>query len=427
MTRILGRTNAFPLIFVLIIGLSAFLAHAQDEPIVLQWQTANLTEEQFEPVWRQIIAEFEELHPNIEIEPILVARANHWTRFVTSAQARQAPCVVSVDLATAAYNGYIRPIDEFFTAEPEEFRQAWTPAVLQAATWEGQLYGLPSWGGVYADVYNRGMVQAAGLDLTSPPSDWDEYLAWMQALTSDGQWGTALLGGPTDTTTRVLLTWIWANGGEAFNEDMTEATFASNPRSLEAIEFYLGLALEHGVAAPGPVTTNYLEQTNMFAQEQIASMRNAYWGFAKVLGDNPELEGELMVAAPPATTGEPVTLATMTADSISASCENPEAAWEFIKFNNESRWAIQRALVSNWMPLRSDLLDDPAVTSDPTLAKFLEIGQSARTYPIPHPGWADISANDIVNAVQRALLQEASIEEVFQQLDEELTAKLQDF
>ena len=29
-------------------------------------------------------------------------------------------------------------------------------------------------------------------------------------------------------------------------------------------------------AAPAPTTTNYLEQTNLFAQNKIANMRNAY-------------------------------------------------------------------------------------------------------------------------------------------------------
>ena len=33
---------------------------AAQQPIVLQWQTANLTESQYEPVWKQTIAEFVE-------------------------------------------------------------------------------------------------------------------------------------------------------------------------------------------------------------------------------------------------------------------------------------------------------------------------------------------------------------------------------
>jgi ABC-type glycerol-3-phosphate transport system substrate-binding protein len=395
------------------------------QTVTLQWQTANLTESQFEPVWQAIIEEFEAAHPGIAVEPILVARADHWTRFVTAAQARQAPCVVSVDVTTAAYNGYLLPLDDYWNAEPEEFRAAWSEDILSGARWEGELYGIPSWGGVYAEVYNLDVVEAAGLDPESPPVTWEDYFAWAEAMSGPDQWATAILGGRTDTTTRVLLAWIYSNGGEPFNDAMTEARFAADPRSLEAIKAYLTMERE-GLAAPGSTTINYLEQTNLFAQNRIGTMRNAYWSIAKVLGDNPALEGRLLVADPPMNTDRQSTLATMTADSISSSCAHPDEAWEFIKFNNERQWAVQRATVANWMPMRNDIADDPEVQADPMLRKFVEIGGYARTYPLPHPHWADISTNDIVDAVQRALLEPDRIEEIFTELDALLTEKLND-
>ncbi len=69
---------------------------AAQQPIVLQWQTANLTESQYEPVWKATIAEFEAANPGVKIEPVLVARKDHWTKFVAAAQAKKAPCIVSV-------------------------------------------------------------------------------------------------------------------------------------------------------------------------------------------------------------------------------------------------------------------------------------------------------------------------------------------
>ena len=80
--------------------------------------------------------------------------------------------------------------------------------MLAAANWKGKLYGLPIWGGIYGEIYNRDMVVKAGLDPAKPPRTWDEYLAWAKKLTGKDQWATAVLGGKTDTTTRVLLTWI---------------------------------------------------------------------------------------------------------------------------------------------------------------------------------------------------------------------------
>jgi ABC-type glycerol-3-phosphate transport system substrate-binding protein len=372
-----------------------------------------------------MIAEFEAANPGIKIEPVLVARKDHWTKFVTAAQARKAPCLVSVDLTTAAYNGYLMPLDKYWKAEPEIWRKAWSDDVLNGVRWKGEMYGVPIWGGIYGEIYNRDLVKAAGLDPEKLPKTWAEYLDWAKKLTGGDHWATAVLGGPTDTTTRVLLTWIWSNGGEAFNKDMTEATFAKDPKSLEAIKTYLGL-VKSGLAAPGPTTTNYLEQTNMFAQGKIATMRNAYWAVAKVAGDNPAMANAMVAAPIPTNAPNATTLATMTPTSISSSCAHPDEAWKFIKFEAEPKWSIMRAKVANWMPLRSDLVDNPEIQGDPMLKAFLEMGRNARTYPLPHPLWADIAAGDIVDAVQKALLDPDKTEAVFKELDVKLTKKLND-
>jgi len=395
--------------------------------ITLQYMTANLTEKQYEPVWKEMIAKFEAQNPTVKVEPILVARKDHWTKFVTAAKAGQAPDVVAVDIATAAYNGYLRPLDDLWSAEPASYRQAWSADVLSAASWQGKLYGLPSWGGIYGEIYNTEMVKRAGLDLSKPPVNWKEYLEWSKRLTKEGQqWALAILGGKTDSTTRMLLMWIWSNGGEAFNADMTQATFASNPKTLEAVEFYLGLDTVHKVVAPGAVNINYLEQTTLFAQEKIATMRNAYWGVAKVVGDNPAIKGKIAVAFPPMNGEKKVTMTTMAADSISKDCKHVEAAWKFAKFANDKEWGVKRALVSNWMPMRTDLTTDPEVKKDPMLVQFLEYGKVARAYPLPHPMWADIAANDIVAATQSALLKQVPIKEAFAKLDADLAKKFKE-
>ena len=42
---------------------------------------------------------------------------------------------------------------------------------------------------------------------------------------------------------------------------------------------------------------------------------------------------------------------------------------------------------------RHDLADEPEIKADPTLLQFIKIGQNARSYPLPHPVWAEIAAN----------------------------------
>lgn len=408
-------------------ALAGLSTQALSESITLQWQSSVLTEAQYAPVWQAMVAEFEAQNPDIKIEPILVPRADNWTKFVTAAQARQAPCVVVVPVPTAAYNGYLLPLDQFWDNEPEAYRAVWPETALGVVTFDEQLYGLPFYAGIYGEVYNRSMVEAAGLDPDNPPQTWDEYLEWAQALRTDDTYATVILGGPTETTTRLLLSWIHSNGGSAFNEDLTEATFASNPKSLEAIKFYLGLASEHDVVPEGAATTNYAEQTVLFAQEKIGTMRNAYWGIAKVLGDNAELEDDIIVAPVPGNSPDAHTSATVTTVSISSNCEHPEEAWEFIKFMNEPQWAVQMVSTSNWMPLRNDLLDHPAVAGDPIVQEFLKMGSTALTLPLPTPAWSQIARVDVVEAVQRAIQEPDRVEEIFTELDVLVTQRLNDY
>ncbi|HTI46654.1 MAG TPA: hypothetical protein VMB76_08860, partial [Casimicrobiaceae bacterium] len=66
------------------------------------------------------------------------------------------------------------------------------------------------------------------------------------------------------------------------------------------------------------------------------------------------------------------------------------------------------------------------IKSDPMLEQFVKIGQNARSYPLPHPLWADIASNDIVDAVQKALLAPDKTDDIFRELDTKLTKKLKD-
>jgi len=399
---------------------------AKAADIVLQWQATALSEAQYEPIWKAAVAAFEAKHPGVKIEPVLVPRKDNWTKFVTSAQAGIAPCLVSVPVPTAAFNGYLMAMDDLWAKEPDSYKAIWSTEALGAGRFEGKLYGMPHYAGIYGEIYNADMVKAAGLDPENPPKTWAEYLDWSKKLNTPEHNALALLAGPTETTTRVLLSWIYSNGGKPFNDDFTESRFSTDPRTVEAIKFYLGLETEHKLTSPGSAALNYAEQTVLFAQGKIASMRNAYWGLAKVLGDNPAMKGKIMVTVPPANSPAAKTVATVTTTSISANCKNPQEAWDFIKFLNEPDYAVQMVSAANWMPLRNDLLNVPEVANDKVVQAFLAMGANAVTIPLPTPAWTQISSKDIVEAVQRILQEPARIDAILADLDKTVTDHLQD-
>ena len=349
------RSLILSLIAAALAGATGLAAHAHQQPIVLQWQTSNLTESQYEPVWKRTIAEFEAANPGIRIEPVLVARKDHWTKFVAAAQARKAPCIVSVDLATAAYNGYLLPLDKYFNAEPAEFRRAWSDGMLSAAKWDKKLYGLPIWGGTYAEIYNRDLVVKAGTRSRKAAA----HLRRIQGLGEEadrqgpvGDGGARRQDRHHDARAAHLDLGQWRRGVQR-GHDRGDVREESEEPAGDQVP--TSRSRRKASPRPAPTTTNYLEQTNLFAQGKIATMRNAYWAVAKVVGDNPAMKGKMFVAPNPVNVPNAPTLSTMTASSISHSCAHPEAAWKFIKFDADRKWSVQRAKVANWMPMRNDL------------------------------------------------------------------------
>ena len=57
----------------------------------------------------------------------------------------------------------------------------------KAAVYNGQIYGLSSFTGVFSFERNCAVVQAAGFDCNTPPQTWEELLTQSQAITQQGQ------------------------------------------------------------------------------------------------------------------------------------------------------------------------------------------------------------------------------------------------
>jgi len=73
---------------------------------------------------------------------------------VTASKANQAPDVVSV---TSPRRPTTDTCGRWTTCGRPSgiLRQAWTADAIKTASWQGKFYGLPSWGGIYGEIYNR--------------------------------------------------------------------------------------------------------------------------------------------------------------------------------------------------------------------------------------------------------------------------------
>lgn len=150
---------------------------------------------------------------------------------------------------TFASNGWLTPLDDLVDAfQPIGWPDEFYPSQVSAFQHEGKQYGIPydfASGGLYCNVE---MFEAAGVDLPTVDTTWDEFLEIAKALTvTEGgnttQWG--VVGLPTRWSGGAY--WVTRTfGGDYWNEQITESRFNSE-QTIAAMQYLADLIWEHNV------------------------------------------------------------------------------------------------------------------------------------------------------------------------------------
>lgn len=184
---------------------------------------------------------FEQRHPQIRLN--VVSQAGNLEKLTTLYAAGTPPDVVFLmlmHLAALAERGIPQAIDPLMvrdgTFDPKDFqRNMW-----EAARYKGKQWGIPREGGPTVLYFNRELFQAAGVPLPHDGWTWDQWRAAATRLTKpDGEhWGTLLPG---------WHPFVWSNGGEILNEDLTTCVLDGVP-AVEGLQFRQDQMHRHQVA-----------------------------------------------------------------------------------------------------------------------------------------------------------------------------------
>lgn len=191
----------------------------------------------------------------IEIEPTALEWDQLFSKWVTAAAAGNPPDVTmyhTSELPEFAERGILHPIDDLVSAAGINFDGV-PEQVMQASSYNGQLYAVTGDLHPLGLYYNVDLVQAAGLDPARPPTTRDEFLDWAQRLTiRDGDRVTQY--GFFIESTEAIPRWFWfsllhQNGGTFLGPDGKSAV--DSPESRDALQFLVDLFHEHKVAPVG--------------------------------------------------------------------------------------------------------------------------------------------------------------------------------
>ena len=333
-------------------------------------------------------------------------------QFVQRQEAKSGDCDVfrSDVIWTAEFAGQGWLYD--LTPYMDTVRDRFIPSSLESATYDGKVWGVPSYTNAALLYYRTDRIDEA-------PTTWQQVY---EQAAQEG--GIVFQGAAYEGLTCDWLEIAYAAGGEVLSEDGTKAVIDS-PENVEATKL-MADAIANG-AAPKAVAT-YMEPESLAAWQtgKPAMMRN--WPYAYGLSqDTEKLKGKFTVAPLPEYEGAGKAAILGGGNSvISVFSKNPGGALAVVDFLATQEWQTQlTAEFSQASPLKATW-DQPEVQKAmPFHAELRQTIEQARARPVS-PVYPQIS-QAIYKNVNRALSGQTSPEEAMKQAQADIEKALATF
>jgi len=273
-------------------------------------------------VHKEIVAEFERLHPGVKINFELTGFDDREKKIIADLYAGVPTDVIQVDSESAglyAQEGILMPLDDLVKDIGEDDFIEGARLVVNDHD-----YAMPYSGANMMMYVRTDLLEAAGLEI---PKTWEELLAAVKVLTKGDTYGIVLPAGQNNATTLWLQVFINQAGGNVFNENL-EPTL-NTLEVIEALTFYRDLAK---YCPPGIASYGYGDVVNAFVSGKVAIAFYQGRIIQRVANDNPEIDKKYELVAYPTKDGLDLQFASCVYYAIGKNCENPELAKAFLKY-----------------------------------------------------------------------------------------------
>jgi multiple sugar transport system substrate-binding protein len=333
-------------------------------------------------VLKELAASFEEENPDVEIDATAVPWDGAHDRIATAIAGGEVPDVTMLGttwVGEFAATGAFAPTPDGLVDESSFFEGSWGTAVVDDVA-----YGVPWYVDTRVLYYRTDMAEAAGVE---PPTTWDEYKAFAQAMKDQGATsGVSLPPGGFDSW-QYVLPLVWQQGGDVMTEDGSAFAFDS-PEWQEAFAFYASF-FEEGLSEPVRLEGGEIEQK--FISGEVGSFYSGPF-HVSLLRDQggAEFEDKFAVAMVPGADSR--TSFTGGGNlAVFNDTDNRDASWKFVRWLSQPETQIEWYGISTDLPSVQSAFEDPIFADDPYLSVFAEqLGDSKA--PPAIPTWAQVSA-----------------------------------
>lgn len=363
----------------------------------------------------------EETGATLDVE--FVEWADAHDRFVTSIAGGTTPDVAETGTTWTpefADAGALAPLDEHVDAAGVS--DDLVEGLVEAGTYDEQLYGMPWYAGVRSLVYNTEMFEQAGVE---PPTTWaelEEAAAGLQEEYPD-KIAVAVPGDAEFT----VYPWVWGAGGEvATLEGDTWTSGLDSPEAQEGIEFWTGLATEGGYSSEGATTWRETDVLDAFAAGDVGMAVMGSWTPGAIVEANPDMEGKFAAVPIPGQDGG-IAPSVLGGSHLSMfeTAEDKDLAWAFIEMMTTGEFAQQWGEQSGYFPGQVSLLDETLASTDPLVAPFAEQFVDGGASVPAAPTYGAVQAKLTTSTMMQSILSgDADVAEASAAAAEEMTSVL---
>ena len=228
---------------------------------------------------------------------------------------------------------WLLPIDEWMERDgidPNRYPEAF----IKSAMFEGKTLGFPLRAHPQLFFYRKDILDELGLEA---PKTWGDVVTIGQAIKEKKpEIGPLALYFKHDGNRQNLFIWLnflWGNGADVFDDN--NCPIWNSPEGLEATRDYIALHTKHQITTKGAETFVEQDARQSFQQGNSAMIPVWWWAYSPMTNPDQSVLSKEQVAF----TGMPVykgdaavTYAISMPFSISKHSNNPEAAWEFMKW-----------------------------------------------------------------------------------------------
>ncbi len=361
-----------------------------------------------QPEWgEQAIEKYQEMNPNVTVKPINVQGREVSTKARLTMASGTAPDLLTVftpaDGSFLALSDYVAPAPERIA---NDVRENFIPAVENAVTIEGKIYGYTQEVQTLLPFVNVDIYQEAGIEYPETLKDFLDVQEKM--LVKEGgalkKAGVSMINNQWRWIGLHYSPFLWGYGGKILNDSKTKAAFNS-AAGEEALIDYKKLA-------PIEIT----DVGEAFYKELTATWVSGVHSIKGIDSNAPDLNYKV-IPAPTGKDGNKIALGYTWMTVVNKATENMEEAWNFAQYLNGEEQDWQRHNIVGVIPQNIANIEK-ALSENTRLSTFIDESKYARFYPRTEK-WLEIE-QAIGTGLQKVFVEEETIEEGLSNLEEEV-------